>query len=589
MAFPGVGQHLVGFRKSVSKARNLSRLALFPSHSSIEREDSALSLSPTSLEQLPKFLSEPSFTSSLVFAVFCSVLASFQVGYNSGVLNVPELIIRNALLLDEFQWSLAVAIFCIGGLLGSLIGGKLADHIGRKNFLVANNVLFILGCLSEALAANFTMLTLGRFLIGSGCGGATVVVPLYLGEISPAHLRGSIGSMNQFAMVIGILIANILGNPLGTVDTWRYLLGLVLLPALFQIFLSPFLLESPLWLVCQRTNKCKILAEEVLSKFRGSEDVEFELECMIASKEEDERNHKGAESDWAALMNPLYRLPLAVGLFLQLAQQFSGINAVFYYSTGFFARAHVSDPWLASVLASSVNMLANALAIPLMDRIGRRVLLILSSAGMALSCIGLTFALYYMNQPGFEDSFILSTSSVFGILLYVTFFEIGLGPIPWLIGAEVFPARIRSVGMTVASIVNWSANFCVSLSFPHLNRALEHYTFLPFAVFLLCVIIFVLIWVPETRGKSLEEIQEEILGGKHFNDDGGDADSNSSRHSSYGSFEDLQAQGEAEFFLHPKSSRNIKLDGTAVGKGDDESQPSYLDVNFDEIESMHTP
>ena len=147
------------------------------------------------------------FSSFFFFPRVFPLSASFQVGYNSGVLNVPQSTIVASLHLTTLQWSIAVAIFCIGGLLGSMSGGKAADHIGRKNFLIANNVAFIAGGLCESLAGGIALLSLGRLAIGIGCGGATVVVPMYLGEIAPANLRGSLGTMNQFAMVIGILVA----------------------------------------------------------------------------------------------------------------------------------------------------------------------------------------------------------------------------------------------------------------------------------------------------------------------------------------------------------------------------------------------
>ena len=352
-----------------------------------------------------------------------------------------------SLRLTTLEWSVAVAIFCIGGLLGSLGGGKTADRIGRKNFLIANNTLFIAGGLLEALAGSVAMLSMGRLLIGVGCGGATVVVPMYLGEIAPANLRGSLGTMNQFAMVIGILVANLLGKPLGGTHSWRYLLGLGLIPALLQIVMAATLLESPLWLLHQPGSKNRVYAEEVLGKLRGTDDVEFDIECMMASvNEEDEEDdgdepHSRSGSDdgtagihalphhnqhhaarahassggsvgsaggsgalpsgpdsWGedgyssrhtsfdetaalsaaealhrscmaksppvagaggvaaassssknnkshSLWAPEYRRPLLIGFGLQLVQQFSGINAVFFYSTAFFTSAHMSDPW----------------------------------------------------------------------------------------------------------------------------------------------------------------------------------------------------------------------------------------------------
>ena len=604
---------------------------------------------------------QPGFTLSLGMAVFTAVLASLQVGYNSGVLNVPQDTITAALKLSTLEWSVAVAIFCIGGLLGSISGSRMADQLGRKNFLIANNTLFMAGGLLEALAGGISMLSLGRLLIGIGCGGATVVVPMYLGEIAPANLRGSLGTMNQFAMVIGILIANLLGKPMGGHSSWRYLLGLTLIPSLLQIILSAALLESPLWLLHQNGSKNRRAAEEVLAKLRGTDDVEFDIECMMASVNEESEEDSTAECDsdeeecdrrrgkngaaaaaaqgsWGddeyssrrasttdvldgvtphvekgslaklhpahsatpppdadsaapaastskphSLWSPEYRRPLCIGFGLQLVQQFSGINAVFFYSTAFFTSAHMSDPWsgnaahtrgqrrrrgegsahadvcrcllccccvlfrLGSVLASTVNVLATGLSIYLIERMGRRKLLLISTFGMMLSCVGLTYALQVMAAhsahaapagsaaanssaaaAGPEAPAWVGFMSVGMVLIFVSFFEVGLGPIPWLIGAEIFPTRVRSAAMSVSSTINWLSNFAVGLSFPSLSLALGPLSFVPFGVVLAVAFVLEYRFVPETQGKTLEEIQESFLAQGGFDDESEDEDGTSS-------------------------------------------------------------
>ena len=498
----------------------------------------------------------PSYTAALSIAVFCATLSSFQVGLNSGLLNVPEQVIRSSLSLSVNEWSIIVSIFCIGGLIGSVLGGRLADTIGRKNLLISVNVLFISGALLQSLATSYWMLLLGRLVIGCGCGSATVSVPMYVGEIAPAALRGSLGTMNQFAIVIGILVANLLGRVLGgaaepaadgtpaaggdEAQQWRYLLGVVVFPSLLQLVLSSFLLESPLWLIQQNSHTSVVDAEAVLTKLRGAdyEDLDFELELLSAVRDD---SVAASQSDSASLLSSLNSRPvrrsLWIGLLLQLFQQFSGINAVFYYSTAFFASARVGDPWLASVLCSAVNVVATGLAIPLMDRAGRRTLLILSALGMMVSCIGLTVALELSSIAAdsaastashssgshhhssttappipSQSSYLLSSLSVIGVLAYVTCFEVGLGPIPWLMGAELYPAQARALGMSLAAVVNWTSNFVISLSFPHMSARLREWTFLPFSLALLVCVAFVWLAVPETRGKTLEEIQEELGG-----------------------------------------------------------------------------
>ena len=557
VALPGLGSQLARsysrYEVSAAGALGSSRASPEPSPYHATEESSLL----------PPLPAPPSYTYALSVAVLCATLSSFQVGLNSGLLNVPETVIRASLALSVNEWSVIVSIFCIGGLVGSVMGGRLADTIGRKNLLTSVNVLFIGGALLQSLATSYWMLLAGRLVIGCGCGCATVSVPMYVGEIAPAALRGSLGTMNQFAIVIGILVANLLGRVLGgaqpaTADgggggeeaqQWRYLLGVVVVPSLLQLVLSSALLESPLWLIQQNSHTSVVDAEAVLTKLRGADydDLDFELELLSAVRDDSlaaqsADDSTGGGSLWATLSSRPVRRSLWIGLMLQLFQQFSGINAVFYYSTAFFASAHVGDPWLASVLCSAVNVVATGLAIPMMDRAGRRTLLVLSALGMMVSCVGLTAALklssiaadsassaaaahsaashHHSSAPPSTDasssssSYLLSSLSVFGVLAYVTCFEVGLGPIPWLMGAELYPAHARALGMSLAAVVNWGSNFLISLSFPHMSARLHEWTFLPFTAALLACTAFVWAAVPETRGKTLEEIQAELGGAK---------------------------------------------------------------------------
>ena len=502
-ALPGVSSSVTSFARSYSRAANLSLSNnLNASYGSVvsslsrmsgashARGDSAVSsLSPSmpgtpmsqvsfafdvggdDEELIPDHQLNPPLTSPLLLAVTCAVLSSFQVGLNSALLNVPEAVIRRALSLSDFDWSLVISVFCIGGLVGCSLGGFASDRLGRKNFLVTNNVLFIVGALLQALASNVTEMVGGRFLVGVACGGCTVVVPLYLGEIAPANLRGSLGTMNQFATVIGILVAVVVGRPMGTAEEWRYLVGLVLLPSMLQIVMSASLLESPLWLVLTGGTKGMSQAEEILCSLRGLDNVDLDLDAMVYHRDVVQQQAKQGSSLGStvrSLTRPSYRRPLLTGMALQVSQQLSGINAVFYYSTAFFVRAHVEDPWLGSVLCCAVNVLATWWALSIMDRVGRKTLLLVSATGMAASAIALTF---FLTAPAPTEPTSLSTLSplvasataplhssgeswllspavssylsILFVLLYVTFFELGLGPIPWTIGVEIYPAAIR--------------------------------------------------------------------------------------------------------------------------------------------------
>jgi len=333
-----------------------------------------------------------------------------------------------------------------------------------------------------------------------------VVVPLYLGELAPAVLRGTVGTLYQLLVVIGIFLANLLGKPLGTESTWRYLLGMVLAPAFIQLVCAPLLPESPLWLI---RNGRKKQAAEALCLLRNRTALNIEDDPVGESGVVRPQSNRKSPSFLSLLRQRRYQFPLALGLGLHFAQQFSGINAVFYYSQSFFERAHVSDAWLGSVLAAFINAVAVVAAVSLMDTAGRRRLLFLSSIGMFFSTLLLTLALFLTSQH--QDSVMLGYLSVGCVLLFVIFFEIGLGPIPWLLIAEIFPSEVSATAMTATCALNWICNFIVGLTFPSINNALGNYTFVPFGIVCLATCILTHAYLPETKGKSIEEIQEELF------------------------------------------------------------------------------
>ena len=616
-AVPGVSSSVTNFSRSYSRAANLSQLntsygsvassfgrlstgshtRMDSSSSSVYSPSNLATPTPTSTVSFAFDLAgdgdadviaehhlNPPLTTPLLLAVTCAVLSSFQNGFNSALLNVPETVVRQALALTDTDWSVVVSIFCIGGLIGCSLGGYLSDRLGRKNYLVTNNVLFIVGALLQALATQLWMMVAGRLLVGVACGGCTVVVPLYLGEIAPANLRGSLGTMNQFATVIGILAAVVMGRPMGTAEQWRYLIGLVLLPSMLQIIMSASLLESPLWLVVTGGSKGLSQAEEILCSLRGIPNVDFDLDAMVFHRDKSAKATAANGSSLLATLRSLtrrsYRRPVLTGMALQVSQQLSGINAVFFYSTAFFARAKVDDPWLGSVLCCAVNVVATWWALSIMDRVGRKTLLLISAAGMAMSAVALT---YFLTAPvatatpsssSLASLLISSTAShptapppsssglspmwssylsILFVLVYVTFFELGLGPIPWIIGVELYPSSIQGPAMSLSSTVNWLSNFVVSLAFPHLSARLGGFAFLPFVGALTLTFAGVLLSVPETMGKSSEELMEEM---------GVDDDSEAVDHSEVGvqSFEDISEE-EVETPLAKRLHQYHQLEG----------------------------
>lgn len=282
--------------------------------------------------------------------------------------------------------------------------------------------------------------------------------------------------------------------------------------ALFQLLLTPFLLESPRWLLGKNPNSSK--ARFIIKKLRGyryDEEVETEVGHYLgASKSQSmDANSSGAsgqDNKKKTAMREMFedkkvRLLVVSTLVLQVANQFSGINAVFYYS-GLFFDGVIDDPLVGTTLIGAINVLATYVALLLMDRCGRRTLIMWSTAGMFLSCVVIVLALL---------GYFSKTVAIGAVASYVSFFEIGLGPIPWLIVAEMFDGKYISAAMSVSSQLNWTCNFFVGLLFPYINEKLGPYSFGPFAVVLLLTFIYAWIWLPETAGTTPAELQAELV------------------------------------------------------------------------------
>uniref|UniRef100_A0A671ER10 Solute carrier family 2, facilitated glucose transporter member 4 n=1 Tax=Rhinolophus ferrumequinum TaxID=59479 RepID=A0A671ER10_RHIFE len=459
-------------------------------------------------------------TGILVLAVFSAVLGSLQFGYNIGVINAPQKVIEqsyNETWLGRqgpdgpssippgtltTLWSLSVAIFSVGGMISSFLVGVISQWLGRKRAMLINNTLAVLGGALMGLAnaaASYEMLILGRFLIGAYSGLTSGLVPMYVGEIAPTHLRGALGTLNQLAIVIGILIAQVLGleSMLGTATLWPLLLSITVLPALLQLVLLPFCPESPRYLYIIRNLEGP--AKKSLKRLTGWADVSGALAELKEEKRKLERERP--LSLLQLLGSRTHRQPLIIAVVLQLSQQLSGINAVFYYSTSIFETAGVGQPAYATIGAGVVNTVFTLVSVFLVERAGRRTLHLLGLAGMCGCAILMTVALLLLERvPA------MSYVSIVAIFGFVAFFEIGPGPIPWFIVAELFSQGPRPAAMAVAGFSNWTCNFLIGMGFQYVADAMGPYVFLLFAVLLLGFFIFTFLKVPETRGRTFDQI-----------------------------------------------------------------------------------
>ncbi|XP_041038360.1 solute carrier family 2, facilitated glucose transporter member 1-like [Carcharodon carcharias] len=399
-------------------------------------------------------------------------------------------------------WSVSVSIFSVGGMVGSFSVGVFVNRFGRRNSMLMVNVLaFIGGAMMgfSKLLRSFEMIILGRLIIGLYCGLATGFVPMYVGEISPTKLRGAFGTMHQLGVVIGILIAQIFGLPslLGTAELWPLLLGFTALPSLIQCGLLLCCPKSPRFLLINRNEEDE--ARAVLQKLWGITDVDADIQEM---KEESRKMSLEKRVTIGELFrSPIYRQPLIISVVIHLSQQLSGINAVFYYSTNIFTKAGVSQPIYATIGAGIVNTAFTVVSLFLVERVGRRTLHLVGLAGMALCALLMTITLKLLDTvPS------LSYLSIVAIFGFVAFFEVGPGPIPWFIVAELFSQGPRPAAVAVAGCSNWTSNFLVGMFFPMVEDACGPYVFIIFMTLLIVFLIFTYFKVPETKGRTFDEI-----------------------------------------------------------------------------------
>uniref|UniRef100_A0A8D3BN46 Major facilitator superfamily (MFS) profile domain-containing protein n=1 Tax=Scophthalmus maximus TaxID=52904 RepID=A0A8D3BN46_SCOMX len=458
-----------------------------------------------------------------MFSIYTpAVIGSLQFGYNTGVINAPQKIIEKFINETWFQryeeqitkttltaiWSVSVSIFSVGGILGSFSVGLFVNRLGRKNsMLVANILAFVSAALMgfSKMSSSWEMLIIGRFVIGLYSGLSTGFVPMYVGEVSPTSLRGALGTLHQLGIVTGILIAQVFGMEaiMGNDSLWPLLLGFTFIPAVMQCVLLPLCPESPRFLLINRNEENK--AKSVLKKLRGTTDVSADMQEMKEESRQMMREKKVTIKE--LIQSPLYRQPLIVAIVLQLSQQLSGINAVFYYSTQIFEKAGVAQPVYATIGAGVVNTAFTVVSLFVVERAGRRSLHLLGLLGMAGSAILMTIALALLEKVKW-----MSYLSIVAIFSFVAFFEIGPGPIPWFIVAELFSQGPRPSAIALAGLSNWTANFIVGMGFQYVQEICGPYVFVIFTVLLLMFFVFTYFKVPETKGRTFDEITAGFRG-----------------------------------------------------------------------------
>jgi MFS transporter, SP family, galactose:H+ symporter len=447
----------------------------------------------------------PSNTFVYVAAAFAA-LGGLLFGYDTGVISGALTFIQKSFALSTIHQELVVAVVLIGACVGALSGGRFADRFGRRKMLIFTAIIFVAGALICAAAADMTMLIVGRAIVGLGIGFASSTVPLYISEVSPAGARGWQVSLFQFAITVGILVAYLVDYGFTRSGGWRWMLGLAVVPGAALGLGMLVLPESPRW-HAQHGNVQK--ARSVLVKVRGTEDVDAEMREIEATLTQ--AHEHGRISD---LWLPEVRVAMVVGIGLAILQQVTGINTVIYYAPKIIQSAGISSA-SGAILATAgiglVNVVMTIVAMWLIDRVGRRPLLLVGIAGMTVS-LGVLGYVFYLPTHGHS----LATIAVVTMMCYVAMFAISLGPIFWLLIAEIYPLKIRGAAEGVAAGANWAANFAITFTFlTLLDKIGAAWTFWLFALLAVAAWIFSFVLVPETKGRTLEDIEAGWRAKKH--------------------------------------------------------------------------
>uniref|UniRef100_A0A1Q3FD87 Putative solute carrier family 2 facilitated glucose transporter member 3 n=1 Tax=Culex tarsalis TaxID=7177 RepID=A0A1Q3FD87_CULTA len=495
---------------------------------------------PEISNQQQQLRKEASWTFWLVTAGISTTFgAAIPTGYNIGVINAPAAYIKewcNQTIYESYGtvfseanletfWAAVVSIFLVGGIIGSLGGAWVADKLGRKKSFLSCGVLLVLGgiCFQFCRAvSSVELIIIGRLVVGLAAGLTTSTVPMYLTELAPVALRGQLGVLCSMGVTGGVVIGQVMSleEVFGTEELWQHALSFSVI--LVITFFVPYhwLPESPKYLYIIKKKRDEAINEIQRLGGRKARDDYVKQQIEAIRNEEalnDEGSSGGAEQStkkqrslWSVITDPTLTLPLILVCALQGGQQLSGINAVFFYSVSIFESVGLSSTGakFANLGAGCLNLFIAFFSPILMEKVNRRFLALLSCSMCSVFLLGLTVVVYLIDSVSW-----FSYASIVAILLYILFYQIGLGPIPYFIGSELFEVGPRPAAMSLGSISSWSCNFIVAMLFPTLQSAWGAFVFLPFAV--TCVLLTILLhkYLPETRGRHISSIVPLVSNG----------------------------------------------------------------------------
>ena len=428
---------------------------------------------------------------------FLGALGGLLYGYDMGVISGALLFIKDDIPLNSFTEGLVVASMLVGAIFGSGASGPMSDRLGRRRVVFIIAIIYIVGALILALAPSMPVLVIGRLIIGLAVGGSTAIVPVYLSEMAPTEQRGSLSSLNQLMITIGILSSYLINYAFTPIEGWRWMLGLAVLPSLILLIGVAFMPESPRWLLEHKSEKA---ARDVMKLTFKESEIDKEIADM-------KEINAISESTWNVLKSPWLRPTLIIGSVFALLQQIIGINAIIYYAPTIFSKAGLGNATsiLGTVGIGTVNVLITIVAIMIIDKIDRKRLLVIGNIGMVASLLIMAILVWTV---GIQSSAWIMVAC---LTLFIIFFGFTWGPVLWVMLPELFPMRARGAATGIAALVLSIGSLLVAQLFPILTDILSvEQVFLIFAAVGVCALIFVIKYLPETRGRSLEEIEADL-------------------------------------------------------------------------------
>jgi MFS transporter, SP family, arabinose:H+ symporter len=424
-------------------------------------------------------------------------LGGFLFGFDTAVISGAEQAIQKYWDLDVFEHGLTVSIALIGTVLGALFGGIPSDKIGRKNTLIWIGILYLVSAAGSALVTDWYLFLFFRFIGGVGVGASSVAAPMYISEIAPADSRGRLVAMFQFNIVFGILIAylsNFLLQGIGT-DSWRWMLGVECLPAAVFFIMMFGVPKSPRWLVVK---KGAIEEAKAILQIINPSTAETELKAIVESRHENDGTQK------ENLFSKQHRYPVMLAVVFAFFNQLSGINAIIYYAPRIFEMTGLgaSNALLSTAGIGIVNFVFTLLGLSIIDKVGRRKLMLIGSFGLILT-LGLVSRAFYLEEFG-------SMLVPIYLFAYIGFFAFSQGAVIWVFISEIFPNQIRASGQALGSFTHWILAALIAFTFPYIATALGGgNTFLIFTFMMIAQLLFVWKIMPETKGISLEQLEKK--------------------------------------------------------------------------------